>query len=232
MLWGLKPVEQQAAYGLAVTHLKRQVHMGMVLPGERLPAERKLAEQIGISRVTLREALRVLESEGYISVKRGASGGAFVAPEDRLREMALKRLSGDPRGVLRIFEYRAAVEPLAAQLSTVRRTPGDLRRLDEALSEIGKATNAGELRRGEAAFHLAIAQASANPYISSSIEDALASLFMPLPHGLLADQVGRSSLLRGNVVEAIRDRAQQKAEQRMQLVIEYEHARVSDSKAA
>ncbi|MEM9910910.1 MAG: FCD domain-containing protein [Pseudomonadota bacterium] len=232
MLWGLKPVEQQAAYGLAVTRLKRQVHMGMVLPGERLPAERKLAEQMGLSRVTLREALRVLEAEGYISVKRGASGGAFVAQEGPLREMALKRLGSDPSGVLRIFEYRAAVEPLAAQFSAVRRTPGDLRRLDEAISEIGKATNAGELRRGEAAFHLAVAQASANPYISSSIEDALASLFMPLPHGSLAEQVAQSGLLRGNVVDAIRDRDQAKAEQRMKLVIEYEQARASDSKAA
>ncbi|MEM7731222.1 MAG: FCD domain-containing protein [Pseudomonadota bacterium] len=225
-------MEQQAAYGLAVTHLKRQVHMGMVLPGERLPAERKLAEQIGISRVTLREALRVLEAEGYISVKRGASGGAFVAPEGPLRDMALKRLSSDPSGVLRIFEYRVEVEPLAARLSAVRRTPGDLRRLDEAISEIGKATNAGELRRGEAAFHLAVAQASANPYISASIEDSLASLFMPLPHGSLDEQVAQSGLLRGNVVDAIRDRDQTKADQRMQLVIEYEQARVSDSKAA
>ena len=232
MLWGLKPVEQQAAYGLAVTHLKQQIHMGMVLPGERLPAERKLAEQIGISRVTLREALRVLEAEGYISVRRGASGGAFAADEEQLRDMALKRLSSDPSGVLRIFEYRTAVEPLAAELSAVRRTPGDLRRLDEALREISQATNAGELRRGEAAFHLAIAQASANPYIVTSIEDALASLFMPLPHGTLPDQVAQSGLLRGNVVEAIRDRAQPQAASRMQLVIEYEQARVSDSKAA
>ncbi|MEM6941170.1 MAG: GntR family transcriptional regulator [Pseudomonadota bacterium] len=232
MLWGLKPVEQQAAYGLAVKHLKRQVHMGMLLPGERLPAERKLAEQIGISRVTLREALRVLEAEGYLSVKRGAAGGAFVAGEDALRQMALKRLGSDPAGVLRIFEYRAAVEPLAAQLSAIRRTPGDLRRLDQALFEISRASTVGELRRGEAAFHLAIAQASANPYINASIEDALASLFMPLPKGTLAERVAQSSLLRGNVVTAIRDRASPQAEQRMQLVIEYERARLSDSKAA
>lgn len=232
MLWGLKPVEQQAAYGLAVAHLKSQIHMGMLLPDERMPAERKLAEQIGISRVTLREALRVLEAEGYIGIKRGAAGGAFVATEDRLRDMALRRLGRDPSGVLRIFEYRAAVEPLAAHLSATRRTPGDIRRLDQALSEIRGAGTAGELRRGEAAFHLAIAQASANPYILSSIEDALAALFMPLPHGPMSDCVGQSGLLRSTVVDAIRDRAQSLAEQRMRLVIEYEQSRASDIKAA
>lgn len=232
MLWGLKPVEHQAAYGLAVAHLKRQIHLGMLLPDERMPAERKLAEQIGISRVTLREALRVLEAEGYIGIKRGAAGGAFVAPEDHLRDMALRRMSSDPAGVLRIFEYRTAVEPLAAGLSARRRTPGDLRRLDEALSEISGAKTSGELRRGEAAFHLAIAQASANPYISGSVEEALASLFMPLPRSPLADAVGQSDLLRTNVVDAIRERSEAMATQRMALVIEYEQTRVSDTKAA
>lgn len=232
MLWGLKPVEQQAAYGLAVAHLKAQIHMGMLLPGERMPAERKLAEQIGISRVTLREALRVLEAEGYLSIRRGAAGGAFVTQEEHLRDMAVRRLGSDPTGVLRIFEYRASVEPLAAELAALRRTPGDERRLNEALSEIRDAQNAGELRRGEAAFHLAIAQASANPYILSSLEDALAALFMPLPQGRLSDYVAQSGLLRATVVDAIRDRAQPLAKQRMELVIEYEQARASDSKAA
>ncbi|MEM9497133.1 MAG: FCD domain-containing protein [Pseudomonadota bacterium] len=232
MLWGLKPVEQQAAYGLAVAHLKRQVHLGMLLPDERMPAERKLAEQIGISRVTLREALRVLEAEGYLRIRRGAAGGAFVAPEEHLRTMSLRGLSSDPVRVSRIFEYRAAVEPLAAKFAARRRTPSDMRRLDEALSEIRGARTAGELRRGEAAFHLAIAEASANQLVTSSVEDALASLFMPLPRGPLDDNVGQSGLLRSTVIDAVRDRAEPLAEQRMALVIEYEQTRVSDSKAA
>jgi len=204
----------------------------MLLPEERLPAERKLAEQINISRVTLREALRVLETEGYLKIRRGATGGAFVAPEGPLRAMALRRLGSDPVGVLRIFEYRGTVEPLAARLAAVRRTPGDLRRLDQAVAEITKAGTPGELRRGEAAFHLAVAQASANPYILSSIEDALATLFMPLPDDALAERLAQSGLLRANVVAAIRDRTEGLAEQRMQLVIEYEQLRATDIKAA
>ena len=225
-------MEQQAAYGLAMAYLKRQIQLGMLLPEERLPAERKLAEQINISRVTLREALRVLEAEGYVKIKRGATGGAFVAPEGPLRDMASRRLGSDPVGLLRIFEYRSTVEPLAARLASMRRTPGDLRQLDQAVGEISKAATPGELRRGEAAFHLAVAQASANSYILSSVEDALAALFMPLPEGAVADRVAQSGLLRANVVQAIRDRAEALAEQRMQLVIEYEQARALDSKAA
>ena len=72
MLWGLRPVEPQATYGIAVDRLKRQIHSGLLLPAEKLPAERQLSDDFGISRVTLREALRVLETDRYIVVKRGA----------------------------------------------------------------------------------------------------------------------------------------------------------------
>ncbi len=232
MLWGLKPLEQQAAYGLAVAYLKKQVHIGLVLPGERLPAERKLAEQIGISRVTLREALRVLETGGYISIKRGATGGAFVANENELRTMATLHIASDQTSVMRIFEYRVNVEPLAAKFACLRRTPGDIRQIEAALNEIKQAKSAGELRRGEAAFHLAIALASANPYISNSIEDALASLFMPLTQGNAIKQAEQSHLLRSRVFEAIVERDEKLADSRMLLVIEHEQSRLADARAA
>ena len=72
MLWGLRPLEPKATYGLAVDSLRRQIHSGLLLPEERLPAERQLSDSFGISRVTLREALRVLEESQYINVRRGA----------------------------------------------------------------------------------------------------------------------------------------------------------------
>ena len=71
MLWGITPVEAQATYGIAVERLRGQIHAGLILPDEKLPPERQLADDIGISRVTLREALRVLETDKYIHVKRG-----------------------------------------------------------------------------------------------------------------------------------------------------------------
>ena len=181
MLWGMKPVEQQAAYGLAVDKIKQMIHLGLLLSGERMPAERKLAEQISISRVTLREALRILESEGYVTIRRGAAGGAFVVEEVQLREMAKCRISGDPAAAMRVFEYRIVAEPLAAKLAAIRRTPADLKRLENTLLEIGKASSSGELRRGETTFHLSIVQASANRFLLNSLEEALASLFLPLP---------------------------------------------------
>lgn len=226
MLWGLKPVEQQAAYGQAVDRLKRFIHLGLLLPNERMPSERKLAEQISISRVTLREALRVLATEGYVTIRRGATGGAFVADEQQLRDMAEHHISGDPASAMRVFEYREIAEPLAAKLAAVRRSPADLKRLDNAVDEIRNAQSSGELRRGEAAFHLSIGQASNNRFLASGLEDALASLFLPLPSGDLAKDQGESLMLRERVVEAVRDRRETEAEHRMQIVVEVEQRRL------
>ncbi|MEM7169433.1 MAG: GntR family transcriptional regulator [Pseudomonadota bacterium] len=226
MLWGLKPVEQQAAYGLAVERLKRLIHLGLLLPDERMPSERKLAELISISRVTLREALRVLEGQGYITVRRGATGGAFVAGEEQLRHMAEQHIAGDPASAMRVFEYRESVEPLAARLASIRRTPADLKRLDGAIDEIRQATSPGELRRGEAAFHLSIGQASHNRFLETGLEEALASLFLPLPLGDLAKEQAQSLMLRERVAEALHDRMEPEAEHRMKIVVEVEQQRL------
>jgi DNA-binding FadR family transcriptional regulator len=228
MLWGMKPVEQLTAYGLAVDKIKKLIHLGLLLPGERMPAERKLAEQISISRVTLREALRVLETEGYISIRRGATGGAFVAEEVQLREMAKHRISGDPTAAMRVFEYRIVAEPLAARLGAVRRTPADIKRLEKTLLEIKSASSPGELRRGETAFHLSIVRASANRFLLSSLEEALAALFLPLPNGELPSDRAESLMLRERVVEAIRDRLESDAEQRMKILVEVDQSRLPE----
>lgn len=232
MLWGLKPVEQQAAYGLAVDRLKRLVHLGLLLPNERMPSERKLAEQISISRVTLREALRVLEAEGYVTIRRGATGGAFIAGEEHLRRMAEQHIAGDPASAMRVFEYRETAEPLAAKLAAVRRTPADLKRFESAIEEIRAAQSPGELRRGEAAFHLSVGQASNNRFLASSLEDALASLFLPLPSGDLAKERGESLMLRERVVAAILERGEAEAEHRMQIVVEVEQRRLPEQLVA
>lgn len=232
MLWGLKPVEQQAAYGLAVERLRRLIHLGLLLPSERMPPERKLAEQISISRVTLREALRVLETEGYVNIRRGATGGAFVAEEGQLRKMAERHIARDPATAMRVFEFRDVAEPMVARLAAVRRTPADLKRLGSAISEIRDAASPGQLRRGEAAFHLSVAQASNNQFFATSIEDSLVSLFLPLPNGDLDSERSRSLMLRERVVEAIRERREAEAENRMRVVVEIDQSRLPKRSAA
>ncbi|WP_138471555.1 FadR/GntR family transcriptional regulator [Poseidonocella sp. HB161398] len=187
MLWGLRPLQPKAAYGLAVDLLQRQIHSGLILPGERLPAERQLSESFGISRVTLREALRVLETSEYISVRRGAQGGAFVADEDRLNQLALRRMARTPGAALRVAEYLAVNLRAAARHAALRRGPADLKKLREALRLMGQAKDRPSRKQAETLFLLAVSDAAQNPLLSRGVEEAIAELFLPLETGFPAE---------------------------------------------
>ena len=63
---------------LTSDRLRREIHLGVYVSGNKLPPQRELAKSLGVSLVTLREALRILEAEGYLILRRGAAGGAFV----------------------------------------------------------------------------------------------------------------------------------------------------------
>jgi GntR family transcriptional regulator, transcriptional repressor for pyruvate dehydrogenase complex len=220
MLWGIKPVQLQAAYGLAVEGLRRQIQLSLLLPGERMPAERKLAEELNVSRVTLREALRILETEGFISVKRGSQGGAFVANEDVLNKIALHRISRDPAAAMRALEFREAVERVAAHLAATRRTPADLRSFRDSLSAIHTAKTGGELRRAETSFALALAEASHNLHFVHAVEQALSATNLPLITGQIITMCASSEKLRRAVADAVEAREPHAAEGAVLHIIE------------
>lgn len=190
MLWGLRPVEPQAAHGLAVDVLRRQIHAGLLLPAERLPAERQLSDKFKISRVTLREALRVLEAHQYISIRRGAHGGAFVTDEDRLNQFARRRMSRAPAATMRVVEFLTVNQLAAARLAAGRRSASDLKRMRQATDMMRGAPRAPQRKQAEALFLLALGDAAQNPLLSKAVEDGLAELFLPfesmLPDGTAA----------------------------------------------
>src|SRR3984957_653452 len=74
----LRPVREGNAFEETVERLLTIIKLGMVAPGDKFPAERELAAQLGISRLTLREAIRELHEAGYVSSRRGRFGGTFV----------------------------------------------------------------------------------------------------------------------------------------------------------
>jgi GntR family transcriptional regulator, transcriptional repressor for pyruvate dehydrogenase complex len=122
---------------LVADRLRKQIVRGELREGESLPAEAALTEQFGVSRPTLREAFRVLETEQLITVRRGARGGASVhAP----RAMMVARYAGfflehDGASLADVLEARVAVESPAAGLAAQRRTAGDLASLRSAIAE-------------------------------------------------------------------------------------------------
>lgn len=122
---------------LVAAQLRRQIVTGQLREGDTLPSESALMEQFGISRPTLREAFRILESEHIIAIKRGARGGAHVLVPDT---DAAGRYAGallQYRGttLADLYEARAHLEAAAVEALARKRSAADLRRLDAAVAE-------------------------------------------------------------------------------------------------
>lgn len=151
-----------------MSHVRRSILRGEVTQGDRLPTERELSVELGVSRATLREGLRALELEGLIEVRLGNAGGTFVAaPNGQLVGAALDSLM-HLRHATRweIQEYRREFEPQNAVLAARRATETDLKRLDNATNEFLSAVDDGneamEIARLDTSIHVLIAEATHN----------------------------------------------------------------------
>jgi DNA-binding FadR family transcriptional regulator len=177
---GIEPIDFAAAYEVVTERIRRAIHIGSYLPGDKLPPERTLAQQLGVSRTTVREAIRVLEGEGYVVSRRGASGGIIVLDqaenEERIRPLLAEKLPEIEEG----FDYRIAVEGAAARLAADRRTDEDLAILQQAYDVMHADRETQRFRAGDNAFHLAIADAARNRFMRQAIENVRAMTWVPL----------------------------------------------------
>lgn len=180
MRWTIDPIKPVSTYGIAVEKLRQQIALGLVAPGQKLAPERRLAEELGVSRVTLRDALRVLEAERLISVKRGVHGGAIVANEIELEDIFLARVSREPAAAFRAMEFRLITERAAARLAAVRRRAIDLAHIRRSLEEMEEAISGAVFRSAEAQFRIGVAEASQNAWLVDAIIDAMAIVCPPL----------------------------------------------------
>ena len=144
--------------------LRRQIVHGDLKEGDTLPSEAVLMEQFGVSRPTLREAFRVLESESLITIRRGAHGGARVKGPDQKIAARFAGLILEYRGTtLRdVFDARSVIESECAGLAARHRTKRDLDRLEEIYESISATENIAEriVKHGE--FDAAVVEASGN----------------------------------------------------------------------
>ncbi|MEW8976971.1 MAG: FadR/GntR family transcriptional regulator [Symbiobacterium sp.] len=158
-------ITNQRIYQQIVDQITRMVQQGVLQPGDRLPPERQLAEEFGVSRAAVREALSALRLLGLVEVRAGE--GTFVAHSagDRIiSPLALVLTIEQSEAVGReLLELRAAIEAQAAALAAVRREPEDLVAMEEALAEMEADLHAGRLGAdADWRFHDAVASASGN----------------------------------------------------------------------
>lgn len=138
---GLRPVRSVNVFEETVESILRLVKLGLLPPGERLPSERELAKRLGVSRPTVREALRSLAQTGYLKTTRGRTGGTYVLdwrPEPSDEQVrALARQMGDE--LPDALDFRLVIETGAAALAAERCTSEDAARLDGALGVLAAA---------------------------------------------------------------------------------------------
>jgi GntR family transcriptional repressor for pyruvate dehydrogenase complex len=141
---------------LVADHLRRQIVRGELREGDGLPPETELMEMFGVSRPTLREAFRVLESEALISVRRGAHGGAVVhAPNiDSAARYAGLVLEYRGTTLADVYEARNALEPPCIALLAASRTNDDLSALHAALArEADESASIEQRALQQTSFH-------------------------------------------------------------------------------
>lgn len=146
------------------------IAVGAYSPGERLPPERELAERLGVSRVTLRQALGQVADLGLIDVRRGRGGGSFVSTlswEDVAPETARRTLEVELPRLLDLFDYRCMVEAMIARAAAERRTDDDVARLRDALAGFARADSMIEARTWDRKLHALVCAAADNPHLTS-----------------------------------------------------------------
>jgi len=169
----LKAIKKTRLYEEVVGQLHQLIEEGKWKAGDRLPSERELAETFRVSRTSVREALKALETEGYVSTRAGS--GTFIAAVnvETLIPPLASLLSRGKDALLDLFEMRLLIEPGIAALAAARATPSDILHLKEILVEQDQ-----QLKRrasgvdADTAFHFAIGHATYN----SALQQLVASI--------------------------------------------------------
>ena len=177
-----QPVRPPTTFEETVERLGTAIRIGILPAGSRLPAERNLADQLGISRSTLRQALTTLVQSGHLMSRRGRSGGTFVTDRPPLAEFGGKVLSAEARAVL---DMRVAIETGVTILAAERAVGDQLDRLNVLVERMSEASDFEEYRRADMRFHIGVAEATGSPRLIAAmteVQDQMSDLIHLIAH--------------------------------------------------
>lgn len=197
-----KPAKQNRIYQDVVDQIQEAILEGELKVGEQLPPERKLIEMFGVSRGTIREALRVLEQKGMIEIKTGVAGGSIikgVTSESFSENLGLliryKKVS-----LRELAEFREGIEGTVAAFAAERATEEDLALLRDLYAQSTEAFAAGPAHwdtaiRCDEQIHLALARISGNTLFITVLETVYLNIhtyyesYLPMQESVLAENL-------------------------------------------
>jgi GntR family transcriptional regulator, transcriptional repressor for pyruvate dehydrogenase complex len=176
-----EPVQAVTAFEETVERLGTAIRLGLLPPGAQLPPERDLAEQLGISRSTLRQALTALTQSGHLLAVRGRGGGWFVAnplPPADAEHVELSEWR-------ELLDYRIAVEVGVVVLAAERASASDLSRLSRQVETMHELCDFAVFRQADVFFHLGLAEATGSSRLMAAmteVQGAMSELIGHIPH--------------------------------------------------
>jgi DNA-binding FadR family transcriptional regulator len=169
---------QPSAPELMASEVRRAIALGAFEPGDRLPSERTLADRLGVSRMTIRAAMRILARDGLVTTVRGRTGGTIVSG---VAPHLTREAGGSAEAAFAVqvrdnLECRLVIEPLAAELAALRATDEERQTLRE-LIEI-QANGIRHFRMLDSRVHMTIARAAHNESLLPIIEQLRSEFFL------------------------------------------------------
>lgn len=213
-----QPIKTKRIYEEIMEQLKDMISRGELKQGQKLPPERELAESLGVSRASVREALTALEAIGILDIRPGegtfvreTSVSATFAPLAMVLEMEQNSMS-------QLMEVRRVLETEIAALAVQRATEEDLQNIEVNLNRMKSANTVSEAVEADLRFHFAIAEATHNSIllrIMNTVADLMHNTFRIRREELFADK-GREIISEHEAIyRAIRDRDIDSAKLRM-----------------
>ncbi|HYO38816.1 MAG TPA: FCD domain-containing protein [Nocardioidaceae bacterium] len=212
----LRAVRGRHAFEGCVEQLATAIRLGVYARGSALPPERDLAERMGVSRATLREAIAALRAAEFVSTTRGRGGGTVVSYRARKPSARGARALAPRSDHLRdTLVFRRVVEPGAAHTAASRDlTPAQQELLVGAHDDVSSATDPAEHRQADSRFHLAVAAVTESPLIVRSVTalhadlhdmlNAIPVLAVNIDHSDKQHRLILGAVLRGDATKARR----------------------------
>jgi GntR family transcriptional repressor for pyruvate dehydrogenase complex len=180
----LQPIKPARVSDSIVEQLKAQILKGILKPGDKLPAERELVDQLKVSRASVREALLKLDAQGLIYSRQGEGTFVLDITETVIKNPLASLVKDNPGALSDVMECRHGLEKLATGYAASRATDADramIKRRFLALEEAHALREVKQEAHADAAFHMAIAEASHNValmHLTQSLFDLLGDMVL------------------------------------------------------
>lgn len=203
LLRGAAPTSN--VFEATVQRLGQSIKLGLFKPGQQLPPERDLADIIGVSRVTVRAAIQVLASGGFLVARRGRTGGTFVVDNPPQWEERSEQDGGRQVDVPGFLDRRFVLETGICELAAERASEVQVASLRQRVGQLGElVSDLVEFRRQDAQLHIAFAEATGNTDLvrmSAELQAELTPLIALIPPS--PDALSHSNLQHARIVACI-----------------------------